>query len=140
MAHEWGNEREGPNWVTKTTTFMNLVGAHGGMVHGLRSTGSSAINLCAVATGGVDAYWEGGCWAWDVAAAWCILVEAGGMIVSANPGGWEAKVDGRVYLAVRGVGLRGGEGVDVGAEGRESQRRFVKEVWGCVGGVLVYDV
>lgn len=109
-------------------------------MHGLRSTGSSAINLCAVATGGVDAYWEGGCWAWDVAAAWCILVEAGGMIVSANPGGWEAKVDGRVYLAVRGVGLRGGEGVDVGAEGRESQRRFVKEVWGCVGGVLVYDV
>ncbi|MCJ1250825.1 hypothetical protein MMC30_008053 [Trapelia coarctata] len=169
MAHEWGNEREGANWIAKTTTFMNLAGAlsstpssasspqKGGMLHGLRSTGSSALNICAVATGGVDAYWEGGCWAWDVAAAWCVLVEAGGMMVGANPGGWEARVDGRVYLAVRGVGRvggagggvgggagegkgGGGKGVDVGEGAREMQRRFVEEVWGCVRGELVYEV
>jgi len=139
MAHEWGNEREGPNWAAKTGTFVNLVKAQGGMVHGLRSTGSSALNLCGVAAGGVDAYWEGGCWAWDVAAGWCILEEAGGMMASANAGE-EARVDGRVYLAVRGVGGQGGKGVDTGDAGREMQRRFVEEVWGCVEGRLEYEI
>jgi len=30
------------------------------MVHSARSLGSAALNMCNVAEGGLDAYWEGG--------------------------------------------------------------------------------
>ncbi|MCJ1308823.1 hypothetical protein MMC25_002478 [Agyrium rufum] len=131
VAVEWGNERDGNNWEVKTKTFSNLAGSSavgGAMVHSLRSLGSAALNLCAVASGTLDAYWEGGCWAWDVAAGIVILREAGGLLVSGNANDWEPKVDGRVYLAVRGDGENGG------------QRPFVEEFWKCVGGTLKYDV
>ena len=130
MAVEWGNERSGNNWEVKTSTFASLAGAPetgGAMVHSLRSLGSAALNLCAVASGTLDAYWEGGCWAWDVAAGWVILKEAGGLMVSGNKGDWEPKIDGRVYLAVRGAG--DGE-----------QKGFVEEFWDHVKGRLEYDV
>ncbi|MCJ1439602.1 MAG: hypothetical protein MMC23_000082 [Stictis urceolatum] len=126
---EWGNEREGNNWKVKTGTFAKLAGggeAGGGMVHSLRSLGSAALNLCGVAAGEMDAYWEGGCWAWDVCAGWVVLEEAGGMVVGANRGEWEVPVDARRYLAVRGAG------------GVEEQRAFVESFWGCVEGRLEY--
>lgn len=123
VAVEWGNERAGPNWDTKTATFASLAGEAGGMVHSLRSLGSAALNMCGVASGELDAYWEGGCWAWDVAAGWVIVEEAGGLVVSGNKGEWDAKVDGRKYLVVRG-----GEG------GRE----FVEKFWARLGGDVTY--
>ena len=132
VAVEWGNEREGNNWEVKTKTFASLAGAKaegGAMVHSLRSLGSAELNLCAVASGTLDAYWEGGCWAWDVAAGWVVLKEAGGMMVGGNEGEWEPKVDSRRYLAVRG--MEGGE---------EKQESFVEEFWGHVKGRLEYDV
>ena len=79
--------------------------------------------MCGVAAGELDAYWEGGCWAWDVAAGWVVVKEAGGLVVSGNNGEWDAKVDGRKYLVVRG-----GEG------GRE----FVERFWARLGGEVVY--
>ena len=133
VAMEWGNERSGNNWTVKTSTFASLAGdtsISGAMVHSLRSLGSAALNLCAVASGTLDAYWEGGCWAWDVAAGWVILKEAGGMVVGGNKGEWEPKVDGRRYLAIRGCG-EGGEG---------KQKEFIEEFWGHVKGRLEYDV
>lgn len=129
---EWGNEREGGNWECKIATFAALAGAGstgGRMAHSLRSLGSAALNLCAVAAGEADAYWEGGCWAWDVGAGWVVLEEAGGMMVGANKGEWEVEVDARRYLAVRGA-----------KGGREEMRRFVEEFWGCVRGRLEYEV
>lgn len=96
------------------------------MVHSLRALGSAALNLAHVASGQQDVYWEGGCWAWDVAAGWCILVEAGGIMVGGNPGDWECEVDGRKYLAVRGA--------------PSGQRAIVEEFWGVMGsGRLVYE-
>jgi myo-inositol-1(or 4)-monophosphatase len=124
VAVEWGSDRSGPDYAVKTGTFARLAAAKqdgGAMVHGLRSWGSAALNLCAVASGAVDAYWEAGCWAWDVCAGWVVLTEAGGLVVDANPGNWEPSVDGRRYLAVRG-----GEG----------QRGIVEEFWGCVEGAF----
>ena len=47
MAIEWGNERSGNNWETKTKTFASLAGDEstgGAMVHSLRSLGSAALN------------------------------------------------------------------------------------------------
>lgn len=121
---EWGNERSGANWETKLHTFANLAGdstTKGKMVHSLRSLGSAALNMCAVARGDLDAYWEGGCWAWDVAAGWVVVTEAGGRVVGGNPGEWEPKVDGRRYLVVR-----------AGEEGQGQERGVIEEVWGVL--------
>ena len=124
VAVEWGNERSGSNWEAKTKTFSALAGEDGGMVHSLRSLGSAALNCCGVAAGFLDAYWEGGCWAWDVAAGWVVVTEAGGRVVGGNSGEDGVRVDARRYLVVRG-----GEGQD----------RFIDEFWGSLGGKLTYE-
>ena len=50
--------------------------------HGLRMQGSAALNICAVACGAADGYWESGMHIWDIAAASVILTEAGGVVLS----------------------------------------------------------
>lgn len=54
--------------------------------HGIRSFGSAALNMCSVASGQTDAYWEFGLHAWDIAAAQLIVTEAGGIVLSADGG------------------------------------------------------
>jgi myo-inositol-1(or 4)-monophosphatase len=49
-------------------------------VAGLRRFGSAALDLCWVATGRLDAYWERNLGAWDVAAGLIIVREAGGFV------------------------------------------------------------
>ncbi|EFX06032.1 inositol monophosphatase [Grosmannia clavigera kw1407] len=124
VAVEWGSDRQGANFDIKVETYRRLAAATepntpNAMVHSLRSLGSAALNLCAVATGQLDAYWEGGCYAWDVCAAWCILTEAGGIMASGNSGCWDPALDSRVYLAVRGAPA--------------GQRAIVEELWGVLG-------
>ena len=46
-------------------------------VRDIRRFGSAALDLCAVACGRVDAYYEAGLNAWDFAAGWLIAAEAG---------------------------------------------------------------
>lgn len=125
VAIEWGSQRQGDNFELKARTFRRLAaareadGGRGGMVGGMRSMGSAALNLCACAAGQLDLYWEGGCYAWDVAAGWCILAEAGGRVVSGNPGDWDTPLDSRVYLAVRGAS--------------SGQKEIVEEFWRVIG-------
>ncbi|KAK6066317.1 inositol monophosphatase [Seiridium cupressi] len=122
LAVEWGSSRDDDNYEVKTAVFKKLCLAKskgGAMVHSLRSAGSAALNLCAVAAGQLDLYWEGGCWAWDVCAGWTILSEAGGLMASGNPGEWSPQIDGRKYLAVRGA--------------PSGQKEIVKELWGVIG-------
>ena len=47
---------------------------------GLRRDGSAALDLCYVAAGRFDGYWEGKLHPWDVAAGNLILTEAGGRV------------------------------------------------------------
>ncbi|TAQ90312.1 hypothetical protein B7494_g1355 [Chlorociboria aeruginascens] len=122
VAAEWGSDRHGPNFDLKVKVFAKLAAAKedgGSMVHSLRSTGSAALNLAMVAAGQQDVFWEGGCWAWDVAAGWCILNEAGGMMVGGNPGVWDAEIDSRKYLAVRGA--------------PSGQKDIIEEFWKVIG-------
>ncbi|KAK3939801.1 hypothetical protein QBC46DRAFT_387007 [Diplogelasinospora grovesii] len=126
---EWGSLRDGENFELKARTFRALAASKengGSMVHSLRSLGSAALNLCAVAAGQLDLYWEGGCYAWDVAAGWCILNEAGGIMVSGNPdGNWDPELDSRIYLAIRPA--QGG------------QKEIVEEFWAVLkGGMMEY--
>ncbi|KAI9721004.1 MAG: hypothetical protein M1812_002483 [Candelaria pacifica] len=128
VAIEWGSDRTGVNWDVKCRTFQKLgepkeVG--GAMVHSMRSLGSAALNLCAVASGTLDVYWEAGCWAWDVAAGWVILEEAGGLMVNGNPDDWKPAVDARKYLAVRPA--------------PEGQNDIIEELWGMVQGRFEYE-
>ncbi|WP_353508862.1 inositol monophosphatase family protein [Intrasporangium sp.] len=50
-------------------------------VRDIRRIGSAALDLVRVAEGTVDAYAESGINAWDVAAGWLIVEEAGGVVV-----------------------------------------------------------
>jgi myo-inositol-1(or 4)-monophosphatase len=47
---------------------------------GIRRNGSAALDLCYVACGRLDGYWEFGLHSWDTAAASLIVKEAGGVI------------------------------------------------------------
>jgi len=49
-------------------------------VRDIRRIGSAALDLCGVATGTLDAYYERGVNAWDIAAASLVLTEAGGAL------------------------------------------------------------
>lgn len=122
IAVEWGSDRSGNDFAVKSKTFAKLCATKedgGAMVHSLRSLGSAALNICAVASGSLDVYWEAGCWPWDVCAGWVILTEAGGLMVDANPGNWEPRIEERRYMAVRK-----GKG----------QKEIVEQFWGFVEG------
>ncbi len=54
-------------------------------VRDIRRAGSAALDLCMVARGQLDAYYERGVHPWDVAAGWLLVAEAGGL-VSGMPG------------------------------------------------------
>jgi myo-inositol-1(or 4)-monophosphatase len=49
-------------------------------VRDIRRIGSAALDLCAVATGTLDGYYERGVNVWDIAAASLVLSEAGGAL------------------------------------------------------------
>jgi len=49
-------------------------------VRGIRRLGSAALDLCYVASGSLDAFWEQGLKPWDMAAGVVILQEAGGKV------------------------------------------------------------
>ena len=54
----------------------------------MRLQGSAAYNLCTVARGAAEAYYEFGIHCWDIAAGLLILTEAGGVVT--NPSGKSA--------------------------------------------------
>jgi myo-inositol-1(or 4)-monophosphatase len=51
-------------------------------VHAIRRAGAAALDLCSVASGRVDGFWEFGLKAWDVAAGTLIITEAGGRVTN----------------------------------------------------------
>jgi len=67
----------------------------------VRRMGSAAIDLCWVACGRFDGFWEYNLQAWDVAAGYLILTEAGGMVT--NFEGAPADVFTRQTLASNGL-------------------------------------
>jgi len=119
---EWGSDREGVNFDLNLKVFTTLArtkATGGHFVNSLRCTGSAASTICRIAAGQQDMFWECGCWAWDVAAAWCILNEAGGMIVDGHPGNWRPPIDNRRYLAVRPA--------------PSGQKEIVEDFWALIG-------
>lgn len=50
----------------------------------MRALGSAACNICAVASGQADVYYESGMHIWDICASGLILQEAGGVTRSTD--------------------------------------------------------
>ena len=67
----------------------------------MRRLGSTALDLCYVATGRLDGYYERGIWAWDIAAGALILEEAGGKVT--NYRGGTLDLEGRQIVASNGA-------------------------------------
>ena len=66
----------------------------------VRRVGSAALDLCYVACGRFDAYWEHQVKAWDVAAGALIVLEAGGQLSATD--GTPFSVDGGQVLSSNG--------------------------------------
>ena len=56
-------------------------------VQEVRILGTSSLEMCYIAAGFIDVYWEVGLYPWDLAAGWAIVTEAGGMVT--DPAGGE---------------------------------------------------
>jgi myo-inositol-1(or 4)-monophosphatase len=54
-----------------------------------RRLGSAALDLCLVARGQFDGYWERNLEAWDIAAGALMVAEAGGTVTSCNSGPYD---------------------------------------------------
>ena len=65
--------------------------------HGVRRAGSAALDLCYLACGRYDAYWEFNLNAWDTAAGVLLVEEAGGKVT--NFSGGPFNIDSREVLA-----------------------------------------
>ena len=81
--------------------YAALLGAVLAKCQGVRRRGSAALDLCYVADGRFDAFWEQGLAIWDVAAGILIVEEAGGKVTGLDGG--QVPLDGSMVVATNGV-------------------------------------
>ena len=67
---------------SRVEEIVGLFGAFVGEVRAVRRLGSAAIDLCYVAAGRLDGFWESDLKAWDIAGGALIVEEAGGTITN----------------------------------------------------------
>lgn len=156
FASEWGKDRRRGqngqgNLSRKMKTMTNMAANDwpkdseeeaARYVHGIRSLGSSTLDLAFVAQGSIDVLWEGGCWEWDVCAGVALLLESGGLLTDSNPPRksnspfWQkdnrlprADLGARRFLAVRGC-------IDTETENAlEAQERVARQIWSRTDGL-----
>lgn len=85
----------------KMPEALDLFGRFAAITRGMRRFGSTALDLCYVASGRLDGYYERGIWAWDIAAGGLILEEAGGKVTDYR--GSELDLEGREIVASNGA-------------------------------------
>ncbi|KAI8991374.1 hypothetical protein BDF20DRAFT_38329 [Mycotypha africana] len=111
VSTEAGSDRSKAVIDAKISAIHNIVckkskeHPFGAEAHSIRTTGSAAINLCHIAKGITDVYWEVGCWEWDVAAAIVIVMESGGLVMEGDHDKTNIErpvnIFSRKYLAIR---------------------------------------
>ncbi|XP_071812764.1 inositol monophosphatase 1-like [Apostichopus japonicus] len=67
----------------KVANYKSLLEAG---IRGFRSLGSAALNMCHIARGSAELYYEYGIHCWDMAAASIIVTEAGGVVMDTTGG------------------------------------------------------
>jgi myo-inositol-1(or 4)-monophosphatase len=75
-----------PHDRTEMPEALDLFGRFAAISRGMRRLGSTALDLCYVASGRLDGYYERGIWAWEIAAGSLILEEAGGKVTNYRGG------------------------------------------------------
>lgn len=98
-----GFTTESANTPFHQRAFVALAGGSAGM----RQSGSACRDLVHVAAGLVDAYWQFGVRAWDVAAGLVIVREAGGVAYLSDVPG--ASGNAAAWLRAPGMGIIAGE-------------------------------
>jgi myo-inositol-1(or 4)-monophosphatase len=89
--------------------IVGLFAAFVGQARAVRRLGSAAIDLCWVAAGRMDGFWESDLKAWDIAGGALIVSEAGGRVTSvdgtpfASRGGSVLASNGRIHDAMLDV-------------------------------------
>jgi myo-inositol-1(or 4)-monophosphatase len=80
--------------------IVGLFAAFVGRARAVRRLGSAAIDLCYVAAGRMDGFWESDLKPWDIAAGLLIVAEAGGRVTSMRGEAFTSR--GRHVLATNG--------------------------------------
>ncbi len=86
--------------------IVGLFGEFVGHARAVRRLGSAAIDLCYVAAGRMDGFWENDLKAWDIAGGALIVAEAGGRVTGmdgspfASRGGHVLASNGRIHDAM----------------------------------------
>ncbi len=87
--------------------LREFVAVEGGLVQGVRRLGSAAMDLCLVADGTYDGYWEAGLAPWDTAAGAAIVRAAGGTVTGYDGAPFDVRegrllaTNGRLHPALR---------------------------------------
>ncbi|XP_068603876.1 inositol monophosphatase 1-like [Brachionichthys hirsutus] len=93
-------------------------------VHGIRSPGSAAINMCLVASGSADAYYHMGIHCWDMAGGAAVVREAGGVVVDISGGTFDLMSRRLIVASTRAIADRIAEEItelDVGRDDADGQ-------------------
>ena len=80
---------------------LDLFGRFAVLTQSMRRLGSAALDMCYVAAGRLDGYYERGVQAWDIAAGSVILEEAGGKATDYR--GRQLDLEGREVVASNGL-------------------------------------
>ena len=108
---------------SRVEEIVGLFAAFVGQVRAVRRLGSAAIDLCYVAAGRLDGFWESDLKAWDISAGALIVAEAGGRITNmagepfTSRGGTVLAANPHLHAAMLDVIVKFGEG-------RARQRTF----------------
>ena len=93
----------------QTADLVTMFAAFLGRARAVRRLGSAALDLCYVAAGRFDGYWEQHLWPWDVAAGALVVTEAGGIVTGMDGSEFDPGVahlvasNGRVHAAMLNV-------------------------------------
>ncbi len=85
----------------KIDTYLAIIKVFLLLTHDIRRVGAAALDMCYVACGRFDGYWEANIEAWDKAAAMLLVTEAGGKVSDYSGGPMTLK--GRQNLATNGL-------------------------------------
>jgi myo-inositol-1(or 4)-monophosphatase len=94
---------------TRVDEIVGLFAAFTGQVRAIRRLGSAAIDLCYVASGRLDGFWETDLNAWDIAGGALIVAEAGGRVTNlagepfTSRGGHVLATNGHLHQAMQDV-------------------------------------
>jgi myo-inositol-1(or 4)-monophosphatase len=76
------------NLRDRMSEVIDLFAAFLHTARAVRRLGSAALDLCWVAAGRMDGFWEQGLYAWDTMAGGLIVQEAGGRVSALNGSVW----------------------------------------------------